>query len=221
VGSTRTRRFLCGLVFLLLGAIAPLTGPPTLSSQTDADWEWMGKNFGPTMELLLPIKKTLGGYVSYRSYRDLYTDVLEYSFLIGHDQRKEGYGAEPHLSAHVRMADSISIYDQMMKMHRANPQKDLVDIQHAVKLKMWDLTEKTCPVVQSQFQKFQKLRFGPPVFDEIVLHPLIHEFRIQAGMGGMDLSLVDSEHPLVIWALETRRALESCVSSPLHSKPAN
>lgn len=89
----------------------------------------MNKHFAQALNDLLPLKRTGGLYVAYRSHRDLYTDILEYSFVIGHEPKKEGYGLQEFLSAHVRMADAVSIFDQMMQMHRSNPDVDAVDIQ--------------------------------------------------------------------------------------------
>ena len=37
-----------------------------------------------------------------------------------------------------------------------------------------------------------------------------HEFHIDAPDGDLNFVIWDDEHPLVRWALETRRVLESC-----------
>lgn len=46
----------------------------------------------------------------------------------------------------------------------------------------------------------------------IVIHPWIHEFHIEADMGNMDVSLFEEQNSLVKWALETRHALELCIT---------
>jgi hypothetical protein len=184
--------------------------PRTAFVQTDADWDWMREDFGPALDTLMPIREDIGTHVTYRSYHDLHSDVIEYSFILGHDPNVDGLGLQGYLSAHVRMADSVSIYDQMMKMHRDNPQEEASTIRKRVKIKEWNLTERTCPKIRSQFREFRSLRFRPPHFDEIVLDPLVHQFTIQTGAGDMDLTLVDSRDPLVAWALRTRRVLEKC-----------
>jgi len=170
----------------------------------------MNEHFGPALERLIPLKRTSGIYVAYRSHRDLYTEVLEYSFLVGRDVKSNAPGLEPFLSAHVCQADTVSAYDQMMKMYRQDPDEDASAIESKVKIKKLDLTEKTCPAIQIQFKKFQQIRFGVPSFDVIVLHPLVHEFRIQSGAGDMDVALYDDDSALVRWALETRSLLEKC-----------
>lgn len=81
-----------------------------------------------------------------------------------------------------------------------------------IKLRRWDLTEMKCPAIKDQFEKLQKLQFKLPQFDAIVLHPLVHEFRIQAGLGDMNIVVLDAQHPLVSWALETRQAMDRCIA---------
>jgi len=210
---TREAKHRCVLLLILLLCLST-----RLSSQNDEEWNWINEHFGPALSELMPIQQSSGFYVAYRSHRDYQTSILEYSFVIGYDPNENGPGLQEYLSAHVRIADSLSIHDQMMKMHSSNPQEDAANIQKQVKLKTWDFTQKTCPAIQRQFDKFQVLRFGTPVFDQIVFHPLVHTFHIQAGMGNMDLVLTDEGHPLVKWALETRHALEACTASSKSTK---
>lgn len=178
----------CSFLLILCAASRVHSHQAHESYPSEADWQWMNEHFGPAFERLMPLKRTVGTYVSYRSHRDLYTEVLEYSFLVGRDARSNGPGLEPFLSAHSVQADTVSVYDQMMKMHRQNPNEDAAAIESKVKIKKLDLTEKTCPAIQTQFRKFQQIRFGVPSFDVIVLHPLVHEFHIQTGAGDIDLS---------------------------------
>jgi hypothetical protein len=179
------------------------------SAQSEADWDWVNKHFGKALHDLFPNEQRAGMYVAYRSHRDLYTNTPEYSFLIGRDAAE--IGLQPYLSAHVRQADSTSVYDQMMDMHRKAPNTSAEDVQKAVRVKVWDLTEMSCPAVKSQFVKFRRLRLATPQFDVVIIHPLIHEFHIRAGSGDMEITLYDGENSFVAWAIETRHALESCV----------
>lgn len=41
----------------------------TFSSQINADWEWVGKYFGATLDRLMPLERTTGFYVVYRAPR--------------------------------------------------------------------------------------------------------------------------------------------------------
>jgi hypothetical protein len=184
----------------------------TISAQSNADREWIEDHFSHALNKMLPLELP-GIYVAYRSHRDLYTDTLEYSFVIARDVSAKGRDGQFKLVAQVRQADSSSIYDQMMALHRKSPSRSAASIQKELRVKAWTLVETTCPAVRTQLLKFQQLRLVPPQFDDIVLHPLIHEFRVRAGMGDMDIALYDEDNLFVQWALETRRALELCATN--------
>jgi hypothetical protein len=47
---------------------------------------------------------------------------------------------------------------------------------------------------KDELLKFQQLRLVAPQFDAIVLHALIHEFRVRAGICDMDIALYDKDH---------------------------
>ncbi len=164
------------------------------------------------LNALLPLKQTAPGeYVSYRSSHTLLTDTLEYSFRIGRELKGGNEpGLQPYLSAHVREADTLSLYDQLMKLHRENPQEDALSLEAKLNIRTFDVTEKDCRSVRTQFEKLKKLRLSVPKFDMIVLDPLVSEFRIEAGDGEMVLSLTDEKSDLVKWAIETRQEFEAC-----------
>lgn len=211
ISRIRLRR----LTALVIALGATLIYPQAKSwSQTEADdWNWINEHFKPAFTDLMPIEQDSGMYIGYRSHRDLHTEVLEYSFVIENAPKQTDAGITL-ASAHIRQADTVSIYDQMMKMHRSNPREDAASIQKKVKLKSWDLTDLTCPALGTQFAKFPKLSVQMPSFETLYPHPLVHEFHIIAMGGNMDLELYDNEFPLVQWALETRQALENCVKAP-------
>ena len=64
------------------------------------------------------------------------------------------------------------------------------------------------------FDEFTRIRFGPPDFHKPVIDPLTHVFDIQTTEGDMNRDSVDPKAPLVVWALETHRALEVCAGVP-------
>lgn len=99
-----------------------------------------------------------------------------------------------------------------MAQHRRLPNRSADDIQEDVHVKKLKLTEMDCPAIKAQFLKLQQARLALPQFDVVILHPLVHEFRIRAGGGDMDLALYDDENSLVSWAIETRRKLELCAT---------
>jgi hypothetical protein len=202
-----------GLLSLLILAVTGMTGPFTRPpAQTAEDWEWVNSNFGPVLEALLRTHITAGMHVAYRSGWTLHTGVVEYSFVIGFDPNQSRPGLQTQLSAHVRMADSISIYEQMMALHQANRKESMASIQQKIKLRKFDVSEQACPAVRSQFTKFQAVRFSPPAFNinEVILDPMEYEFRIYGEDGDMILSITNEKQPLVVWALETRSTLERC-----------
>ena len=59
----------------------------------------------------------------------------------------------------------------------------------------------SCPAIRTQFAKFQQLSLAVPQFDVVILHPLVHEFRIPAACpGDMEVALYDDENSLARWA---------------------
>ena len=125
----------------------------TLLSQTEAEWEWTNKHFGQALDTLMPLQRVAGLYVVCRAHRDLRTDVPEYWFLIGRDQNEKGYGLHTYLSAHVRAAETLSIYDQLRSMRRSNEQGDAVSITQKIKLQTWDLNETNRPAIKDEVEK--------------------------------------------------------------------
>jgi hypothetical protein len=198
---------LIGAAFLL-----PFFVAGKLSAQSGADWDWMRSHFDKALHDLFPIGERYGVYVAYRSHRDLHTDVPEYSFMIGPENARTVSGVPRYLAADVQEAESRSVYDQMMTLHRRFPDRSADDIQKDVHVKKLKLTEMNCPAIKAQFSKLQQLHLDLPQFDVLIIHPLIHEFRIRAGGGEMEIALHDDKNSLVQWAIETRHALEQCAA---------
>ena len=198
--------------FVMTFLIVFVTSERRLSAQTDADWDWTNKQFGLALDALMPLEQRGGLYVVYRAHRDYRTDVPEYWFMIGFDPKEGGYGLHNYLSAHVRFAQTISIYDQLMRIHRSDPRQDVSAMQKRISLKSVDLTEKTCPAISHQVAKLEEVGANLPKMriDTIILHPMNHEFHIQGTDGDVSAVLADDENPLVKWALETRQALDLC-----------
>ncbi|MGA8541378.1 MAG: hypothetical protein WB566_17885 [Terriglobales bacterium] len=184
----------------------------SLSAQSSADWDWMSNHFDKALDDFFPVDERYGVYVAYRSHRDLHTDIPEYSFVIGPEKSDTVSGLPRYLAAHVREAESASVYDQMMALHRKFPNLSPDDIQKNVHVKTWNLNEMNCPAIKAQFSKLEQVRLAPPQFDVVILHPLIHEFRIRAGDEDVEVALYNDENPLVQWAIETRHALELCAA---------
>jgi len=188
-----------------------------LNSQTQADWDWTNKEFGPVLDAVMPLQTDGGLYVSYRANRDYVTSIPEYWFRIGYEgNEKQGYGLQSFFSAHVRIASPKSIYDQLMAHHRSNSAtQEPANLKSRIKFKNYDFTEMSCPAIKTQMGKFETLQMTLPHLNGnvVTIHPMGHAFYAQGAEGDMSIVLTDEEHPLVKWALETRQALERCVKS--------
>jgi len=184
-----------------------------LSSETKADFEWTNQHFGPLLDTLMPMERRGGLYVSYRANRDYVTSTPEYWFMIGLEPSKKKYGLHPYLSAHVRLAQPTSIYDQLMAIHRAEPAtRDTTTLQNRIKIQSWDFTEMTCPAIKDQLGKLKNLpaRFPDINGRYVIIHPMNHAFSMVGEDGELRMSLFDDQNPLVRWAQETRQALDAC-----------
>jgi hypothetical protein len=180
-------------------------------AQDTADWDWVDKYFYSVLEELLPLERY--AEVSLRSHRDLYRDTLEYSFSFIRNQ-------DGSLEVIVRMADSVSLYDQIMTAHRMNPAESIETIKKNLKVRQRQLNEKSCPLIRNLYAKYEGLTV--PVLSAkdraerakgvvtITLHPMIYRFETSISGGRMKLLLTDDGHPFVRWANEVRQALETC-----------
>jgi hypothetical protein len=217
------------LSFLLLVVLVfGFTVPSRPAPQTIKEWDWTEKNWDIVVNDFLPMKVNSGYYVTYRATQSLHAskdEKPEYYFRLGFDLSKKGYGVDRYITVHVRTADSVSIYDQIMNMHRKAPTRSWESIRSAISVKSWDYTEMDCPTVKTEFVEFQNLRYGPPFTDldltEIVLDPPVYHFHIEGGHGQSDVTVYDEKHPLVAWAMKTQRDIETCVSEKNKQNPGH
>ena len=198
------------LILLLL-----LSANEGISAQTIADWEWMDKHFELALDSLMPLHENSGFYIAYRAHRDLHTDVPEEWFTIGYERNADGRGLQQTLSAHVIAPDSSSIYTQLMRLHLNNTNEDAASMIKEIKLKRWDSNERDCPIIRKEVETFKELKTNLLDLrpDHIILHPMIHEFRVEAPDGNINVAVWSDDHPLVRWAGEAREALESCTKA--------
>ncbi len=176
-----------------------------VKTQKPGDVEWINKYYKSTLSTLFPIERESGIHIGFRSHQDLYPEVLEYSFILGREYNEDG------VRIIVRMADSMSIYYQLMQLHRQNPSTSIASLQPKLKIKEWRLTEKSCPAITSRFDDFYKIKFMIPNPDLVTMHPLVCEFYVGGISGRMHLTSFDEFHPIVSWALGTRKEIEGCL----------
>lgn len=197
------RKALWLVLFFLWGSV--------LSQDDDAVRDWVDRHSRETLDLVLPLGTDYGPHVAYRFYEDSHRgETPEYTFHLGHAPKDSGLGLNGYVSAVVRTPE-VSVYDQLTRLHRSNPEMSAASLAKQIKVKETHLTEMKCSSVRVQYDKFTKLRFGVPVFDEIILHPPNHEFKVTGGLGELDFILWDRSHPLVKWAVETRQKLDKCI----------
>jgi hypothetical protein len=183
-------------------------------AQTQDDWDWVNKHFFTVLEEILPIRERLGFSVGYRSYRDLFTNEPEFSFVFNRIIQ------EKYITVIVRQPQTTSLYDQIMTAHRRNPNESIEAIKKQLKLRQQRYSEKTCRAVRTQYDEFYQLTLqmlsARDKRDQgkgelsITLHPRVHTFSADISGGRMDLVLDEQDHPFVRWANKTRELLERC-----------
>ncbi len=171
-------------------------------AQEERDWDWVNQHFQSSLDEFLPLEKD--AVLAFRSYRDLYTDVLEYS--VSFLQTRQG-----KLEVVVRMPIDVSVYDQLMRFHLENPGEDISSIKKKLRVKEWRLTEESCPLAEYWFSEYEKLLLPTPTQRDIIfLHPTVYTFHLSDSRTDMEIKVYGNEHPLTVWAENTRRALSAC-----------
>ncbi|HYE73953.1 MAG TPA: hypothetical protein VEF04_11515 [Blastocatellia bacterium] len=160
-------------ICLLIGQLCDAQDEPS-----QEDHEWVSHHFFTVLDEFLPVSGD--DSLSYRSYQDLYTSVLEYSLVFNKNLK------DNRVDVVVRMADSISIYDQLMSLHRKNPAESIESLKKKLKIKEWHLNDKSCPAVKSSYNDFESLNLPMLTAKEraerakgiftVTLHPTYHTF---------------------------------------------
>lgn len=174
------------------------------SAQTEEDFNWVGRYHSAALREFLPIEQEAGTNIAFRSHQSFYNNVLEYSFILSKDYPTN------QVTVVVRMADSITLYDQLLALHRRNPSASYESLKSQLRIREQLFSEADCPAIKSLFDRFSQLRFRPPSADLLILHPMIYRIHTNAIAGIMDLSFVEEDNALVAWALSVRRTLEGC-----------
>jgi hypothetical protein len=192
-----------------------LCASPLCQAQEQEDFDWVNKHFGKAFDEFFPSEDILKSSLSYRSYKDLHTDQLEYSFAF----RKSFQ--EPKLTIIYRIADQKSLYDQIMVLHRKKPAESIENIKKLLRVKERQYIDKDCPAIKKQYDEFYKLNLlmlsdtdranQAKGIETIIIHPRVHIFKAEISGGSLEMVFVDSDHPFVKWAEQTMYDLEKCV----------
>lgn len=185
-------------------------------AQTQEEWDWVNKNFSVVLKELMPIEKFPNYSIAYRSYRDLYTEEVETSFVISKNWRSG------QITAVLKKAEGKSIYDQIMYWHQKNANESIESIKKKIKVATINFTDLNCVKIKPQFTKFYSM-YLPQFSDkekssktykegaineiEIVLHPKIYEINADFTSAKLNIVSPDSENPFVVWGTETIQIL--------------
>lgn len=176
------------------------------SSQEEEEvHDWVQSNFAAVLEEYLPLQLQ-GEGIAHRSTRDLYTDVLEYSFVLQRD-----FSARRR-SAVVRLANSRSVHDQMFLLRIEDPSITLEQVKARIRVNEWTVLDTDCPAVGTAMDNFWKAKVLRGREDVIILHPMVYEFHVWSMTMKANVTITDDEHPWAQWATETRARLQTCVA---------
>ena len=202
--------------FIVVGFSACLLARQGTQYPTFEENDWVQSRFDQVLDDVFPIEPMTGLSLGYRSYRDLYTADLEYTFLFNRLPPSKS------ITVTVKKPEAASLYDQIMTIHRKNPELAIEAIVPMLKVDQWRLSEDTCPTVRRQYDRFYNLGLTMLSAKDkkeekkrvvtITLHPRVHIFRANISGGQMNLKLTDPGHPYVEWADQTRLALDQCIA---------
>jgi hypothetical protein len=214
-----------------IALLAVIISGALLNSAVKAHNQELGYHWGPdhyeeALDAAMPLKgDDSGDGVNFVGYRVMHTndnDFLEFSFVLLPASQQNA------LEARIRTADGVSILHQLDALHTANKNEALASLERELKIKTWTLKDSECAALQVQYAKYEKLTFGPPSayvhrkndLRVYALDAFDYEFRIRGFKSEWNLDIHNADDPLVVWATETRRDLESCISTKeRHSSP--
>jgi hypothetical protein len=177
---------------------------------TEADWDWLNSNRDAALEAVMPLRPSSGPLVVYRSYRDLYHDVVEKYFTITlvRDRNSQRQG----LSATIVVPIGQSIQEQVLKAHMRNRRELTSSVISAVRIRRMTLSETDCPALRERVNVIPSLRLISHEDDGIFLHPVIHKMVVDQYGATIDVTVTDPDHPLVPWVLDTYKSLAACAA---------
>jgi hypothetical protein len=187
---------------------------PRVSFSRDESYDKRAsREWAKLVDRLFP-QKPDDSLVAYRIVDEAWRTFPEYSFSLGMNGTQNGRTPAGEIVADVREANGGSIYLQIASLHRRNPSLGTDAILKLLVVSRFRLSEKDCPAIRTQFENFEQLRIVPLQFRGIILDASSIDFWITAGDGNMLISMNaqsnSQDYPLIAWANETRRRLDSC-----------
>ncbi len=176
-----------------------------VAAQDRKEWQFVNENFAAVLDEVMPLNKS--ALVSVKIYKESSADVLEYSLSLVRE-------SDGQTVAVVRAADGVSVFDQLMRLHRANPAALVASLKSQLKIREWRVSDRFCPAIKTQLAEYEKLRL--PVMAagvNFVQRPTVYEFSMDASPGNVKnvtATMLEKTHPLMGWANETRRIVDAC-----------
>lgn len=166
------------------------------------------KPYRVLLDALFPMESDRANVV-YRYHRaSRYLEEPEYLFALNLEKHTNN-----EVSANVIVGDGDSVYAQVVTLLADNPRLTQEELRRAVKVRRLTITERECPALKERAHAFEVLQFPPPALDLIIMDSPQHDIRIQDVISTLEFTTGDSAHPLIKWAIATRRALEACAAS--------
>jgi hypothetical protein len=195
------------LVSFVAGLCCQMTG-----AQDRKEWQFVNENFAAVLSDVIPLNKDT--LVSVRIHKESSTDVLEYSLSLVRE-------SDGQTVAVVRAADGVSVYDQLMRLHHANPAASVASLKSQLKIREWRVSDRACPAIKTQLTEYEKLRLPLMAAGvNFVQRPTVYEFSMGGSPGSVQnvtATMLEKTHPLMGWANETRRILDTCKTT--HKSP--
>jgi hypothetical protein len=188
------------VALIVLAALAASGEDPTLE-----DFEWREQHFKNVQEEYFPRARGIGSSISYRALPDT-NPTPEYSFVLSYRPK----GPEESFEAVVREALGERLRVQVLALHMAHPDASPDRIREQVRVRQTTLAGLACPAIRERIEAFLQLRIPPPRDDLLVIHGIDHQIGAFLPAGDLDFRTKDSAHPVVKWAIETRRKLDEC-----------
>jgi hypothetical protein len=166
--------------------------------------EWASDHFREAFERSFPMA-TGTSHVFVRAHHDLhysfpeFSVTLEYSPLTG------------VVSLNAREAVEESLFLQLQRLYRSGDPHSFEEVLSGLKVRSISVTDGECPAVREVRKRFNSLRLAPPKIDEIVLHPIIYEVRVEGAAGRLNYDVIGDETTKVAsWAKAAIATARTC-----------
>jgi len=194
------------LLFAMLAVLSlgrALGGERPLQDQPDHTWT--DKHFLTAFEDFFPIRNGQSDFIAVRAHQNGSNEALEFSFVIENTQ-------DPHaIGSTIREAQGVSLYQQLLALHRQDPSKSYADLRPQLRVQTWNLTAAECPAVLAQFTAFQSIQFvRPRDDDEVGENPILYEINETVAGGSSQVIEFIASRAIPRWANQTRKALLAC-----------